>query len=57
MLLERVAKSVEIRRLEKAARECYAVERIWKLLSEIEDFNDGSKQLPEAEEANFDSMF
>ncbi|QHN91627.1 hypothetical protein HN51_049985 [Arachis hypogaea] len=39
VLLESVAESVEGRRFEKAARECYAVERIWKLLSEIEDLH------------------
>ena len=36
-LLERVAESVERKTLEKAARECHAVERIWKLLTEVED--------------------
>ena len=39
VLLERVAKSVENRTFEKAARECYAVEWIWKLLTEIEDLH------------------
>ncbi|MED6108263.1 hypothetical protein PIB30_022072 [Stylosanthes scabra] len=39
MLLESVAESVEGRRFEKAARKCYAVERIWKLLTETEDLH------------------
>lgn len=37
VLLERVAVSIEGGRFEKAASECHAVERIWKLLAEIED--------------------
>ncbi|KAK7300575.1 hypothetical protein RJT34_11422 [Clitoria ternatea] len=36
-LLERVVESVEKKNLEKAASECYAVERIWKVLAEVED--------------------
>lgn len=36
-LVERLVESVERRALEKAASECYAVERIWKLLAEVED--------------------
>ncbi|KAL1357071.1 hypothetical protein HN51_009066 [Arachis hypogaea] len=39
VLLESVAELVEGRRFEKAARECYAVERIWKLLTEIEELH------------------
>ncbi|MED6114021.1 hypothetical protein PIB30_076271 [Stylosanthes scabra] len=39
VLLESVAESVEGRRFEKAARECYTVEQIWKLLAEIEDLH------------------
>nr|KYP48693.1 hypothetical protein KK1_029578 [Cajanus cajan] len=38
-LLERVAESVERKTLEKAACECEAVERIWKLLTEVEDLH------------------
>ncbi|KAK7385751.1 hypothetical protein VNO78_31592 [Psophocarpus tetragonolobus] len=38
-LLDRVAESVEKRALEKAAGECHAVERIWKLLTEVEDMH------------------
>ncbi|XLS49802.1 hypothetical protein HN51_010479 [Arachis hypogaea] len=34
-----VVESVEGRRFEKAARECYAVEQIWKLLTEIEELH------------------
>lgn len=36
-LVERLVESVERRALEKAASECHAVERIWKLLAEVED--------------------
>ncbi|MED6218960.1 hypothetical protein PIB30_031403 [Stylosanthes scabra] len=39
VLLNSVAESVEGRRFEKAARECYVVERIWKLLTETEDLH------------------
>ncbi|KAG5064378.1 hypothetical protein AAZX31_02G239600 [Glycine max] len=38
-LLERVTESVEKKALEKAASECHAVERIWKLLTEVGDMN------------------
>ncbi|KAJ1426381.1 Tryptophan/Indoleamine 2,3-dioxygenase-like [Sesbania bispinosa] len=38
-LLERVVESIESRRFEKAASECYAVERIWKFLTEVEDLH------------------
>ncbi|KAK7320611.1 hypothetical protein VNO77_30247 [Canavalia gladiata] len=38
-LLERVTESLESRRFETAANECYAVERIWKLLAEVEDMH------------------
>ncbi|XP_027335770.1 nematode resistance protein-like HSPRO2 [Abrus precatorius] len=36
-LLERISDAIEGRRFEKAAEDCYAVERIWKLLAEVED--------------------
>ncbi|XP_061376623.1 nematode resistance protein-like HSPRO2 [Gastrolobium bilobum] len=36
-LLERIMEAIEGRRFEKAAEDCYAVERIWKLLAEVED--------------------
>ncbi|KAK7305849.1 hypothetical protein VNO77_43761 [Canavalia gladiata] len=36
-LLERIGDAIEGRRFEKAAEDCYAVERIWKLLAEVED--------------------
>ncbi|XP_027332673.1 nematode resistance protein-like HSPRO2 [Abrus precatorius] len=38
-LLERVTESVESGRLEKAAGECHAVERIWKLVAEVEEMH------------------
>lgn len=36
-LLERIGESINGRRFEKAAEDCYTVERIWKLLTEVED--------------------
>ncbi len=39
VLLERVNEAIDSRRFEKAAMDCYAVERIWKLLMEIEDLH------------------
>ncbi|KAJ1382878.1 Tryptophan/Indoleamine 2,3-dioxygenase-like [Sesbania bispinosa] len=36
-LLERIGSAIEGRRFEKAVEDCYAVERIWKLLAEVED--------------------
>lgn len=36
-ILERIGDAIEGKRLEKAAEDCYAVERIWKLLAEVED--------------------
>ncbi|OIV95579.1 hypothetical protein TanjilG_23810 [Lupinus angustifolius] len=38
-LLERINKLLDNKILEKATRDCYAVERIWKLLTEIEDMH------------------
>ena len=38
--MERLVESVERRELEKAASECHAVERIWKLLAEVEDVHE-----------------
>jgi hypothetical protein len=39
VLMERVNEDTENRAFEKAASEIYAVERIWKLLTEIEDLH------------------
>jgi hypothetical protein len=39
VLMERVNEDIENRAFEKAASELYAVERIWKLLTEIEDLH------------------
>ncbi|KAM6582411.1 hypothetical protein CsatB_009413 [Cannabis sativa] len=36
-LLRRVANRIDSRSFEKAASDCYLIERIWKLLAEIED--------------------
>ncbi|KAK7311251.1 hypothetical protein RJT34_09267 [Clitoria ternatea] len=36
-LLERIADAIEARRFERAAEDCHAVERIWKLLADVED--------------------
>nr|AFK42006.1 unknown [Lotus japonicus] len=36
-VLERVAAAIEGRRFDKAAEDCYTVERIWKLIAEVED--------------------
>ncbi|RDX87848.1 Nematode resistance protein-like HSPRO2, partial [Mucuna pruriens] len=38
-LLERIADAILSRRFEKAAEDCYAVERIWKVLAEVEDLH------------------
>ncbi|KAG4975221.1 hypothetical protein AAZX31_11G231700 [Glycine max] len=38
-VLERIADAVLSRTFEKAAEDCYAVERIWKLLAEVEDLH------------------
>ncbi|KAF1891041.1 hypothetical protein Lal_00001177 [Lupinus albus] len=38
-LLERINEALDNRILEKATRDCYAVERIWKVLTEIEDMH------------------
>ncbi|MED6126285.1 hypothetical protein PIB30_076885, partial [Stylosanthes scabra] len=40
-----VAELVEGRRSEKAAMECCMVEKIWKLLTETEDFMKSKKQI------------
>lgn len=39
ILLKRISDAIEGRRLEKATEDCYAVERIWKLLAEVEDIH------------------
>ncbi|KAK7276378.1 hypothetical protein RIF29_17517 [Crotalaria pallida] len=39
VLVERITDSIDSGRFEKAAMDCYAVERIWKLLTEIEDLH------------------
>ncbi|BAT86411.1 Nematode resistance protein-like HSPRO2 AKINbetagamma-interacting protein [Vigna angularis] len=38
-LLERIADAIHSKRLEQAAEDCHAVERIWKLLAEVEDLH------------------
>ncbi|KAK7850201.1 nematode resistance protein-like HSPRO2 [Quercus suber] len=38
-MLKRVTERVEAQKFEKAASDCYLIERIWKLLSEIEDLH------------------
>ncbi|XP_061343544.1 nematode resistance protein-like HSPRO2 [Gastrolobium bilobum] len=38
-LLERVTEAMESRSFEKAASDCYAVERIWKFLADVEDMH------------------
>jgi hypothetical protein len=38
-LLERIVESIEGKKLEKATEDCYTVERIWKLLTEVEDIH------------------
>ncbi|KAF3433491.1 hypothetical protein FNV43_RR24593 [Rhamnella rubrinervis] len=38
-LLRRVADRIETQSFEKAASDCYMIERIWKLLAEIEDLH------------------
>ncbi|CAJ1861250.1 unnamed protein product [Sphenostylis stenocarpa] len=38
-LLERISDAILSRRLEQAAEDCHAVERIWKLLAEVEDLH------------------
>ncbi|KAB2596241.1 nematode resistance protein-like HSPRO2 [Pyrus ussuriensis x Pyrus communis] len=38
-LLKRVTSRIESRDFEKAASDCYMIERIWKLLAEIEDLH------------------
>ena len=38
-MLKRVTERVEAHEFEKAASDCYLIERIWKLLSEIEDLH------------------
>ncbi|ESW35518.1 hypothetical protein PHAVU_001G241300 [Phaseolus vulgaris] len=38
-LLERIGDAIVSRRLEQAAQDCHAVERIWKLLAEVEDLH------------------
>lgn len=38
-LLRRAADRIEVRNFEKAASDCYLIERIWKLLAEIEDLH------------------
>ncbi|KAI4299343.1 hypothetical protein L6164_032811 [Bauhinia variegata] len=38
-LLERITERIESRRFEKAANDCYVVERIWKLLADVEDLH------------------
>jgi hypothetical protein len=38
-LLKRVAERVESKDFEKAASDCYLIERIWKLLTEIDDLH------------------
>ncbi|KAF7816340.1 nematode resistance protein-like HSPRO2 [Senna tora] len=38
-LLERLTERIESKRLEEAKNDCYAVERIWKLLTDIEDLH------------------
>ncbi|XP_014496366.1 nematode resistance protein-like HSPRO2 [Vigna radiata var. radiata] len=38
-LLERIADAIHCKRLEQAAEDCHAVERIWKLLAEVEDLH------------------
>ncbi|KAF1894869.1 hypothetical protein Lal_00022363 [Lupinus albus] len=38
-LLERITDSLNKRMFEKATRDCYTVERIWKVLTEIEDIH------------------
>ncbi|OIW02716.1 hypothetical protein TanjilG_29492 [Lupinus angustifolius] len=39
VLLERVNDSIDCRNFGKASMDCYAVERIWKLLTEVEDLH------------------
>lgn len=38
-LLERVTEAIESRRFEEATSDCHVVERIWKLLMEVEDLH------------------
>ena len=38
-LLKRITERIESQKFEKAASDCYLIERIWKLLSEIEDLH------------------
>ncbi|KAE9606169.1 hypothetical protein Lal_00024812 [Lupinus albus] len=39
VLLERVIDSIDCRKFEEASMDCHAVERIWKLLAEVEDLH------------------